>query len=115
MKNNTFKAGSVLWIIVTIIALLSAGGLLFLMLQEKTKRIETEQELSETEKAKRVVEINLDRTQLELIQFKEQAQMLAKQFEQEKKNYQSVLEKPDFHQIEVKINHLVYEYYFPLS
>ena len=100
--NKTFKGGNVLWVISFTIVLLCAAGLLFLMLQEKTKRIETEQELSETKKAKRVVELNLDRSQLKLIQLKEQAQMLARQFEQEKKNYQSALEKIDKKDIQVK-------------
>ena len=89
--DKTFKGGNVLWITVSIISLLCALGLLFFMLQEKNKRIVTEQRLSETEKAKRGVEIKLEHLQLESIQLREQAQILAKELEQEKKDQQASL------------------------
>lgn len=89
--NKTLKAGNVLWIIVSIISLLCALGLLFFMLQEKSKRIQSEQKLSETEKAKRATEIKLDHAQLELIQLRDKAKLLAKEVEQEKKNYLAAL------------------------
>lgn len=100
--NKVFKAGSALWITLSIISLFSAGGLLYFMLQERTQRIETEQKLSETEKAKRAVEIKLDHTQLELIQFKDQAVLLAKQFEEEKKKYLAVLEQVEKKDSQIK-------------
>ena len=53
--NKAFKGGNALWVIITIISLLCAAGLLFFMLQERTKIIESEQQLTRTEKAKRAV------------------------------------------------------------
>ena len=90
--NKASKGGSVLWIIMTIISLFCVVGLLLFMLQERSKRIETEQKLSDSVKAKRSLEIKLDHAQLDLIRLKDQAEVLAKQVEQEKKGYRDALE-----------------------
>ncbi len=93
--NKAFKGGNVLWITILIIGLLCMVSLLFFMLQERAKRIGTEQRLSESEKAKRAVEIKLDHAQLELIQLKDEARILAGQLVQEKEGYLIALEKID--------------------
>ncbi len=100
--GKTFKAGNVLWVISFIISLLCAVGLLFFMLQEKASRIELEQQLSELQNAKKATEIKLDRAQLELMQLKEKAQVLAKQVEQEKKSYQAAIEDVDKKKAQLK-------------
>ena len=91
--NKTLKGGSVLWMIVSIICLSSAGGLLFFLLQERTKRIETEEEMIELVKSKRAIEKKLDQAQLELIQLKDQAEILAQEFAQERETYTLALEE----------------------
>lgn len=85
------KGGNTLWTVISIISLLCAVTLLFFMLQERTKRIGTEQRLSDTQKAKRSIEIKLDHARSELIQLQDKAMVLAEQVEQEKRSYQLVL------------------------
>lgn len=100
--DKTFKGGSVLWITTSAVCLLCAVGLLFFMLHERAKRIETEQELSESEKAKRTIEVKLDHAQLEVIQLKDQAMILSEQLAQEKKNYLAALEETENKDIQIK-------------
>ena len=100
--NKAFKGGNVLWITILIIGLLCMVGLLFFMLQERAKRIETEQRLSESEKAKRAVEVKLDHAQLEAIQLKDQAMILSEQLAQKKERYLIALEKIDKKDIQIK-------------
>ena len=47
----------------------------------------------ELAKAKRVIETRLDQAQLELIQVKDQAKLLAQEFIQERETYQLTLEE----------------------
>ncbi|MBL7084969.1 MAG: hypothetical protein ISS43_02535 [Candidatus Omnitrophica bacterium] len=89
--NKVFKGGNALWIIVSIVCLLSAVVLLLFMFHEKAKRVQTEQELARTEKDKRTIEIKLDHAQLELIQLKDQAQLLERQLDEREKDYQVIL------------------------
>lgn len=91
--NKTFKGGNVLWLIGFIISLLCVAGLLFVMFQERVKRIEAEQALTETEQAKQTLELKLDQAQLELIQLRDRARLLAEEVEQEKRSYQQTLEE----------------------
>lgn len=100
--NKVSKTGGVLWIIVSIICLLSAAGILYFLLEERDRRIETEQRLSETEKAKRAVEIKLDQAQLQLIQLRDKARLLAIQVEEEKRSYQSALAEVEKKDAQIK-------------
>jgi phage-related minor tail protein len=91
--NQVFKRTNVLLITLAGICLLCTAGLLFFVIQEKNKRIETEQELLLTQKAKESLEIELEQTQLKLMQLKDRAKLLAQQIKQEKSNYRAALEK----------------------
>ncbi len=91
--NKAFRRGNALWIILAIISLLCVAGLLFILLQEKEKRVVTEQRLLETTRAKRQVELNLDAAQSKLVQLKDEAKALADKLEEEKKNYKAALDE----------------------
>lgn len=96
------RKGHVLLVIVAIIALLSAGGLLYFMFLEQAKRVEAEQKLSQSENARRAVEKELNSKQLQLVQVQDQAKIFAEQFEQEKRNYQIALEQIEEKDFQVK-------------
>lgn len=91
--NKTFKGGNVLWLFGFIISLLCVAGLLFLMFQERAKRIEADQALAEAKEAKGALELKLDQAQLELIQLKDKAMVLAKEVAEEKRRHQQTLEE----------------------
>ncbi|MCQ9208360.1 MAG: hypothetical protein NG712_03175 [Omnitrophica bacterium] len=85
------KGNNTLWTIMSIISLLCAIGLLFFMLQERSRRIMTEERLSQTQNAKRSIEIRLDHARSELMQLQDKARVLAEQTEREKQRYQAIL------------------------
>jgi septal ring factor EnvC (AmiA/AmiB activator) len=91
--NQTFKRTNVLLITLAGICLLCTAGLLFFVIQEKNKRIETEQELLLTQKAKESLQRELEQTQFKLLQLKDRAKLLTQQIKQEKSNYQAALKK----------------------
>lgn len=100
--NNRLRGGNTLWIILTIICLLSAGALLYFMLQERTERLETEAQLLELANLKRAIQNKLDRAQLELIQVKDQAKLLGQELAERKRAYQRTLDELEKRQTQVK-------------
>ncbi len=100
--DKAFKGGSVLWISVSAICLFCAVTLLFFMFQEKNRRIETEERLVSVEKAKRTVEIKLDHAQIETTQLKEQARLLARQAEEDKRRVQAALAQLEGKDLNIK-------------
>ncbi|MBN2097895.1 MAG: hypothetical protein JW714_05420 [Candidatus Omnitrophica bacterium] len=91
--NKALKGGSVLWLLVTIISLLAAGAILFLMLQEKAKRVEIEEKLLTLTQAKQQVDRQLNEKQMELIKLKDQARILSDQWAKERQSYEVTLEQ----------------------
>ena len=91
MMSKAFKGGNVLWVTVAIICLICAAALLALVLQEKTKRLEIEKMVLLLEKSKRATEIKLDHAQLEAVQAREHAQLLAQETAQTKRLYQGLV------------------------
>ncbi len=105
--NRAFKSGKVLWIITAMISLLCAVGLLLFMLQERNKRIESEEKLAKTEQEKRTVEIKFDQAQFELIQVNDKMELLQDELEQEKNkglNALAQLDKKDAQLKELEID-----------
>lgn len=93
--NKAFKGGNVLWIVLGAIFLLSTSGVLFLMFQERGKRIAAEEQLVLTKKLQEALQLKLNNAQIELIQYKDQAQVLTEQLEEKEKNYQVALAEVD--------------------
>ena len=91
--NKATKRGSALWIIISIISLLCAAGLLFIMLQEREKRIQSEEELAVVEKEKSGLKTKVESLSTETDKLKEKARLLSEEFKREKEKYQAELEE----------------------
>lgn len=100
--NNLFKNEKTLWISVAIICLLCATGLLFFMFQEKAKRTAVEEKLVEAENAKRQAETILDKAELKIAQLRDQRKLMQDELEQEKNNYQLLLQETGKKDAEIK-------------
>jgi hypothetical protein len=100
--NKEPKGGNTLWVVLTIICLLSAGALSYFMLQERAQRLETEAELLEQARLKKAIQNKLDQTQLELIHVKDQAKMLEQELVTRKRAYQKTLDTLERGQQQVK-------------